>query len=254
MCKNTVKKWLDNELFTLKNVRNEIDRMNFPENKRKRATYMEQLFNCRAEGRTPIWIDETNFNLYCKRRAGRSKIGTRASVLLPASKGANLHCIGAMATGQIVRFTTKRGAFKSGDCVEWFQSLIEDCQTAGITDPTFIIDNAPAHVRIDQLIEEHPHVKLLRLAPYSYLLNPIELLWSVYKSHVKRMLRDRMPEIRNFASLPGLSVTEQKMRELEEIANRAITNVTPAMLLGFTNRVERYYPMATRQEDLKEFP
>lgn len=145
---NTLKNWLDRELFTVKNVRSQINNMNKEENKEKRAAYMEQFFNARSEGRTPIWVDETNFNLYCKRKEGRSRIGTRASVILPASKGANLHCIGAMSSSQLVLFTTKRGAFKAADCVQWFRDLAETCAQQGIAEPTFIIDNAPVHCRI----------------------------------------------------------------------------------------------------------
>lgn len=44
------------------------------------------------------------------------------------------------------------------------------------------------------------------------------------------------------------------MHMLENIAAASITKVTPAMLPKFVNRVERYYAMASRQDDLVEFP
>uniref|UniRef100_A0A6A7FWY1 Tc1-like transposase DDE domain-containing protein n=1 Tax=Hirondellea gigas TaxID=1518452 RepID=A0A6A7FWY1_9CRUS len=227
--------------------------MNKEENKVKRSTYMNKLFENRAEGRSLIWIDETNFNLYCKRSQGRSRIGTRASVVVPASKGSNLHCIGAMSSSALVLFTTRRGAFKANDCLQWFRDLVDACEGQGIHNPTFIIDNAPTHCRLENIIQEFPHVKLLRLAPYSYLLNPIELMWNIFKSHLKRMLQERMPRILNITHVPGLSMAEQRMRELEQIANESIAFITPNMSMGFSNRVERYYPMASR-EDLKELP
>ena len=158
---NTVKNWLDMEFVTVKAVRPTIDNMNRHENKVKRAAYVQQYFQNRSEGRTLIWIDETNFNLYCKRKEGRSKIGTRASVVLPASKGANLHCIGATSSTNVVLFTTRKGAFKGRTVFN------------GVIDNVIVIDNAPAHARLEQLLEEHPHLQILRLAPYSYLLNPI---------------------------------------------------------------------------------
>ena len=49
-------------------------------------------------------------------------------------------------------------------------------------------------------------------------------------------------------------MTEHKTRELENIAIEAIRLIRPGMLQNFTNRVERYYSAATRQEDLKEIP
>ena len=171
-CTSTVKNWLDGELFTVKNVRAMVSNMNNQLNKLKRSDYMTKLFHEKSEGRRIIvWIDETNFNLFNKRREGRSRIGSRASLIVPASKGANLHRIGAMTSTAVILFCTRRGAFKSGDCITWFEELIIGaCEQQGITDPTFVIDNAPAHCRLQELIQQHPHVHLLRLAPYSFLL------------------------------------------------------------------------------------
>ena len=146
---------------------------------------------------------------------------------MPASKGANLHCIGAMTASSIVLFTTRIGASKAPDCVQWFEQLIETCTSQGIIHPTFIIDNAPVHSRVEELLEEYPDIRILRLAPYSYLLNPIELVWSVFKSNVKRMLRDKMPHLLTIAQANGLSMTEQRMQELENIARGAISKITP---------------------------
>ena len=36
----------------------------------KTAEYMEKLFYARYEGRTLVWIDGTNYNLYCRRKEG----------------------------------------------------------------------------------------------------------------------------------------------------------------------------------------
>ena len=126
---NTVKNWLDGELFSLKNVRPTVDNMNREENRVKRAEYMEKLFDARSEGRTLVWIDETNYNLYLRRKEGRSKIGCRSAVILPASKGANLHCIGAMTSSQLVLFTTRRSSFKGQEFKELIRELIEQCNS-----------------------------------------------------------------------------------------------------------------------------
>lgn len=254
VCTSTIRNWLDGSLITLKNTRKVVDNMNKEENKTKRATYIEHLLQHRSEGRTLIWTDETNFNLYCKRSQGRSRIGTRASVVLPASKGANLHCIGPITSGSLLLFTTRRGAFKSDACLECFRELARTCQNTGIEHPTFIIDNAPAHCKVESIVVEFPQVKVLRLAPYSYLLNPIELMWSVFKSHLKRMLQEEMPRILNMTQAVGIPVCEQRMQQMEHIAGEAIRFVTPIMLTSFCNRVERYYATVSRQEDLKELP
>lgn len=43
-------------------------------------------------------IDETNFNLFCRRGKGWSAIGSRSVVLLRNSKGPKVHVIGAIST------------------------------------------------------------------------------------------------------------------------------------------------------------
>ena len=120
-----------------------------------------------------VWIDETNYNLYCRRKEGRSKIGRRSAVIMPSSKGVILHCIGAITSNQPVLFTTRRGLFKGQDFKEWIRELIEHCNSKGIIRPTVIIDNAPAHSNVEEITNEYDDIQLLRLAPYSYLLNPI---------------------------------------------------------------------------------
>ena len=48
-----------------------------------------------------------------------------------------------------------------------------------IKNATFMIDNAPAYSRLEEIEKECPNVNILRLAPYSYLMNnPIELVLS----------------------------------------------------------------------------
>lgn len=252
VCVNTMKNWLDGELISLKDVRPMVHNVNTQENKVKRAQYLESLMNNRADQRTLIWIDETNFNLYCRRREGRSKIGSRSCVVQPNSKGSNLHCIGAMTDSRMLLFTTRRGSLKATDFNEWVEQLIETCFTQGIENPTLIIDNAPAHTRAETVVENYENVNLLRLAPYSYLLNPIELVWSAFKSNIKQKMRQRMEEILNTQRLGGIGIAEQRMRILEEIAVESIGTISGRMFASFAARVERYYPSVMRLDDLKE--
>ena len=83
------------------------------------------------------------------RREGRSKVGTRTSVLLPASKGVNLHCIGAMTSTTIVTFSTHRGAFKNAEYNNWITELIQDCASQVIVNLTTLVNNAPVYARME---------------------------------------------------------------------------------------------------------
>lgn len=90
-------------LYSLKKVHVEPATMNNEVNKRKRATYVNTLNRYIQQGRQVIWLDETNFNLFCRRTKGRSRIGERAVQKVPASRGKNIHLLGAIsATGKVL--------------------------------------------------------------------------------------------------------------------------------------------------------
>ena len=71
-----------------------------------------------------------------------------------------------------------------------------------------MVDNAPAYSRLELLEEEFEDVQVLRLAPYSYLLNPIELVWSSFKSNVKRELRNQIKSLLNASISAGETISE----------------------------------------------
>ena len=153
----------------------------------------------------------------------------------------------------MVLFTTRRGAFKAANCNSWIEDLIAYVLIREwMHAPTLIIDNAPARARMEEIVTEHENVQRMRLAPYSYLLNPIELVWSSFKSHVKRSLRKRMTEQSEMQRAGGITINEQRMRHLEQLAGEAIGNITARMCANVANQVEKYYPSVMRQEDLKE--
>ncbi|OAF66178.1 hypothetical protein A3Q56_06079 [Intoshia linei] len=245
ICTNTIKNWLDCELFTLKAIRPMPINVNSPENKLKRVDYVNSLLLARSNGRTIILINESNFNLFCIRKEGRSKVGCRSTVITAGSKGSNIHCIAAMSASRIFNFKTHRGSFKGDDCNDWFRSLIDECTEIGVISPTFVIDNAPVHSKLESVIR-------IRLAPYSHLLNPIELAWSCFKNEVNIKLRDEMSQMIAYRRINGVSICEFRMRILEIISNEAIHVLTLQKLLHFCNHVERYYGAVRRGEDLHE--
>ena len=86
--------------------------MNSAENKMKRAEYVRNLNSFIEQGKQIIWMDETNFNLFCRRNRGRAKSGQRAIQVLPASRGPNVHLIGAISAAGVVVMTRQRGNSK----------------------------------------------------------------------------------------------------------------------------------------------
>lgn len=65
---NTVKICLKVELLSLKAVKSTVQNMKRPGKKGKRSEYIDNLSTARSYGRALIWIDETNFYLFCKKK------------------------------------------------------------------------------------------------------------------------------------------------------------------------------------------
>ena len=88
-----------------------------------------------------------------------------------------------------------------------------------------VADNTSAHSRLHHVFEG-ADAMLLRLGPYSPMLNPIESIWSKVKAFVKAQMRVPLVE--------GPNMQEQRLRYLEEILQGAM--VTAPDLLNIPLR------------------
>ena len=80
------------------------------------------------DGKTIIWMDETNLNLFCRRSQGRARVGERAVMALPTSKGPNIHVICALSAYHMIHMihmTRRRGAFKADTAKGWLLEMLE---------------------------------------------------------------------------------------------------------------------------------
>ena len=66
-----------------------------------------------------------------------------------------------------------------------------------MSEVVIVCDNAPVHVNTGAVIEEEEFngAYLLKLAPYSALLNPIEECWSVFKSEIKKLSKNGLQNL-----------------------------------------------------------
>ena len=95
---------------------------------------------------------------------------------------------------------------------------------------------------------EFAGVELLRLAPYSAPLNPIEEIWSAAKAVMKREMATTFANMVN--TEPGVTQHEHRLRYLEEKIDRAMENVTPLMCMRACNHVQRHWPNCMALDDL----
>ena len=100
----------------------------------------------------------------------------------------------------MVHFTLKRGAYKKENAQTWIKECLRKGKTIHKQPVVIVIDNAPCHNGLEDIFreDEFKEDELLRLAPYSPMFNPIENIWSIMKSQVKKKLAENMLEILSY--------------------------------------------------------
>ena len=203
---------------------------------------------------TPIsYIDETNFNLFISRSQGRAEQGARVNFKRPNSKGKNIHSIGVIRTNGFSQFRVRRGSFTHELANNFIEDILRAASNFYQRPVAVVIDNAPCHSRIEEVFgnPDFSQNSLLRLAPYSPMLNPIELIWSVVKSAAKQQISLSMPEILTVNPENGVSMTEQRAQRLEAIINDSCANISRPLILNCIASVQRHFARVLNMEDVE---
>ena len=230
VCAQTVSNHLDSMVYTLKSVRFEPERANHPDNKIKRKQFVEKLLNYQGQNIPIVFMDETNLNIHISRSEGRSVKGSRCTTVAAGSKGANVHCIGAISNLGLIHYELKRGSFKKENALVWMRTCLRIAMEKHGGPIVLVIDNAPCHSNIEAelLKEDLADCKVLRLGRYSPMFNPIENIWSVMKSQVKCNLASELNAILSSTNRE-VTIKEQRIRVLERLMLSAVDLVTPAL-------------------------
>ena len=260
VCVQTVSRHLNGLAFTLKEIRVEVDAVNNLANKRKRLQWATRYLEYIVEGYIPVFEDECNFNQHIRRGKGRSRKGERAIMNLPATRGANIHCVGSISPLHLISFNVHLGSLKAADFADCLMHIAEGLHRNNLLKVVLCIDNAPWHVQAEQQWEDvktrfpnndgERHWVLLRLAPYSYSCSPIERYWSVFKSGVKMEFRRRREEV-IAPPAQGETLTAKRSRILSEVALAQSTpNATVQKLQAFFNNVQSNIAKARNGENV----
>ncbi|KAG6967985.1 hypothetical protein JG687_00003990, partial [Phytophthora cactorum] len=114
-----------------------------------------------------------------------------------------------------------------------------------------VIDNAPCHCRAESVFEEEEllDATLLRLGPYSPMLNPIENTFSIFKASLKAFLREQRHAI---LSVPnGVTMKDHRQAFLHTAANRCLPEVTTAASCRkFYRHTLRFHSRVSDPEDM----
>ncbi|RHY73865.1 hypothetical protein DYB30_013053 [Aphanomyces astaci] len=233
----TISRHLLGMVYTMKQVRIEPVTCNNVINKEKRRGFAAKLKQHQQDGDFIVYYDETNYNLYCKRSRGRSKRGTRASTVLPPSKGPNLQvqCAVSAELG-LVCYRLERGSIKMDQNAAYVETIYQTVKMSAVWEEHFagkrvviVLDNAPAHSQTEERVVQHDDMTLLRLGPYSPMLNPIESCFSVLKSRIKGYLAHHTAYM--FERGEYHTFLERRMVLLEDAAHESMPSITQSLVI-----------------------
>ena len=138
-------------MFTVKEARAAPATVNSEENRRRRAEYVTAHMAPVGNGKTLIYVDETNVNLFRRRACGRSKKGARCLLKAPASKGKNVHIIGAIIQTSLVYWERRRGSYTKEECHGWTRLMLR-AAAIPMEQAVVVVDNAPCHSGLEVLM------------------------------------------------------------------------------------------------------
>lgn len=152
----TVWRYIEGQLINVKKIHYEPVTMNNLQNRVARKEFLTKLLSYEADQKTIIYLDETNFNVFCRRAYGRSKVSERCKSVKPASKGHNLTIIVAITVDGILHWSTHRGSFRKNNFKEWMIAMKEKAQHERQWTPeqfVVVLDNAPVHSALKILLK-----------------------------------------------------------------------------------------------------
>jgi len=131
-----------------------------------------------------VFLDECGINTIMHRRYARSPRGQRALGIVPRNWKRNTTVVGALSLQGVQAAMTLEGALDTPAFEVFIERILVPTLVPG---QMVIADNLSAHKshRARQMIEA-AGCALLSLPTYSPDLNPIEMLWSQFKSHLRR--------------------------------------------------------------------
>ncbi|GMF42861.1 unnamed protein product [Phytophthora fragariaefolia] len=236
----SVHRALQGMLYSTKRLRIEKETMNSSVNKEKRNAFVVELNKHIKKSNVVVFQDETNFNLYLSTNEGWSRIGERAVGQLPPSKGSNLHVQGGVSSGSgLILLQTHEGSVKKQENARFTADLfVAALRSKGYEEPqpakvVIVTDNAPAHSEVERLAREYLAADgimilnkfvVLRLDPYSLMLNPIEGYWNSLKAKMRRFMAERKQEF--LVRGEYATFTEncmQLMKEAVELGKKVVT-------------------------------
>lgn len=206
---------------------------NTPETIRLRKHYAARYL--RLEGTSNfVFIDEFGCNLSLRRRKGRSRVGTPATLTTSFRRGNNLSVCAAIDINGPIVHVAKFHAFNQEEFIEFLKQLKEKLDMTMTN--VLIFDNVSFHktASVKGFMREN-NLKYTYLPPYSPMFNPIEECFSKVKGQIRRILNDGGADL--FAAV-----------------EQAFASVTPSNCRGWFNHTKQFFPQAINSRPITCVP
>lgn len=117
-------------------------------------------------------------------------------------------------------------------------------QGNNLADLVIICDNAPCHSAIENAVAIHSggRSQVLRLGPYSPMMNPVETIWAKIKTYVKGHIGVPIVE--------GLNLAEQRLQYLENLVDEAKLTITGGDCARAFQHSSTFHTSAVALEDM----
>ena len=233
---SSVDRLLDGYGYSKKLLINQPAERNRNDVKEKRHDFADWLEKC-GPGILRMYLDETNYNIWCARSFGRSRKGLPCVWSMPSSRGANLNIIACMSnTGILMHECHNR--------IDWgtFNQFLHQCsrkihEQQPSTRVVFLFDNAPIHNRAGEA-ELFPGHSIKWLPPYSPFFNPIEETFSQFKQNVKDWLSENKKKI--FQIPEGETIKAHRNRLLISASIHAMDRISAIHCASYDRHIFQF--------------
>ena len=192
-----------------------------------------------------VFFDESGYNLWTRRRYGRSKKGTRAQLQYSNEKGKNV-TLQMVISGEdgLIAWKTLDEATTRENFPVFFQEALKKAADLHPNEPIVgVMDNLAAHKSADYNGRFPPggHT-LIFLSAYSPQLNPCEECFSAVKLKVRGFLGKSLEKIRMAGFLPRGQMAKAKRQVLLSCLEEAKAAITAEKCAAWWAHSKSFYP------------
>ena len=182
--------------FSFKRLQLVPVKRNVEENMIRRRDYASSFF-VQDEDKF-IFIDEMGISCSTRKSGGWSAKGTTPRKVVQSIRSKNYSVCAAISKRQLILFSVQDKPYNTLTFTDFIGRLINKLQENNCCETNFVLDNASIHKseNLKNVIELNGYT-LQFLPPYSPQLNPIEEVFSKWKSYIKSCNCTNVEELNN---------------------------------------------------------